>query len=90
VSKVIQVLAKMASDSNFQNNEAIEALLASEEINAEQSKAIITKDLISLEKQLDICPDIVCIFIPAEDDNSEETESESEEENNDIKIRVNI
>ena len=87
MSKVIQVLAKMASDSNFQNNEAIEALLASEEINAEQSKAIITQDIISLEKQLDICPDIVCIFVPAEDG---EKPQEDEDEDEAVKSVVNI
>ena len=89
MSKVIQVLAQMASDSSLQNKIAVEALLTIEEINAEQSAAIITQDVTSLERQLDICPDIVCIFAPAKDDDSEE-EKEEEEDDNAVKLVVNI
>lgn len=77
MSKVIQVLAQMASDSSLQNEQAVEALLTTAEINAEQSEAIINQDAISLERQLDICPDIFCVLFPAEDG---EEPSENEEE----------
>lgn len=89
MSKVIQVLADLASNVSLQNEQAIKSLLATAEINPEQSEAIITKDVTSLERQLDICPDIVCTFFPAEDDAPEE---EKEEENTDgeIKSVVNL
>lgn len=81
MSNLIQVLAKMASDSSLHNEAAIEALLASNDINTEQSEAIIAKDVTSLERQLDICPDIVCVLLPAEDDDvPTEDESENEED----------
>ena len=84
MSKVIEVLASMASDASLQNEAAVEKLLNTAELNAElnieQSTAIITKDLVSLERQLDICPDIVCILAPAEDDEKEDTNEEDTNE----------
>jgi hypothetical protein len=82
MNNVIRVLEQMANDSSFQNEQAVEALITAAEINAEQSAAIITKDINSLERQLDICPDFVCAMFPAEDDESnKENEEEDKEEN---------
>ena len=86
MSKVIQVLAQMASDSSLQSSESIEALLVSTDINAEQNEAIITKDVASLERQLDICPDVYCMLFPAEDD---EAETNDDKDEDDIKIKAN-
>ncbi len=85
MSKAIQVLESMAQQADVD----VEKLLTNSEINAEQSKAIINKDITSLERQLDICPDIVCTFAPAEDDEPEE-ESEEEKTNDETKSIVNI
>lgn len=88
MSKVIQVLVEMASDSSLENETAINALLISNEIDTEQSAAIIGKDVTSLERQLDICPDIVCVLAPAEDDEKEST-NEEEETNEEHKSVIN-
>ena len=72
MSKTIQLLAQMASDSSLQTKKAIETLLASVDIDNEQSEAIITKNVTSLERQLDICPDFYCAVMPAEDDEDED------------------
>ncbi len=79
MSKVIQVLAQMANRADLQSEQALETFLSTTEINAEQNEAIITKNVTSLERQLDICPDIVCILLPAEDD-AEESDSPAEDE----------
>lgn len=82
ISKVIQVLEQMGSDATFQNKQseqAIERLLTATEVNAEQAEAIINKDIISLEHQLDVCPDIVCFVLPADDDeNGDDKENEDD------------
>ena len=91
MSKVIQVLEQMGSDANLQkeqSEQAIEQLLTATEVNAEQAQAIITKDVISLERQMDVCPDIYCVLLPAEDDEKSE-EDESEGDKTDIKSIVN-
>ncbi|RHW77869.1 hypothetical protein [Colwellia sp. RSH04] len=76
MNKVVEILTEMAQNSSSD----IEQLVT--QVTSEQAEAIIKKDITSLERQLDICPDIKCFIIPAEDDepsenDKEETESKS-------------
>ena len=84
MSKVIQVLEQMGSDGNCQSEQAIDQLLATTEVNAEQAEAIINKDVTSLERQLDVCPDIVCIILPADDEEGEGEDDSTEETSNNV------
>jgi hypothetical protein len=78
MTKTIQVLAQMASDASLQTEQAIEQLLSTAKVNAEQAEAIINKDITTLERQLDVRPDIVCFVAPAEDDDNEKDDSTEE------------
>lgn len=80
MNNVIKILESMGSNLQFSNLIALGSLLTDIKVNSEQSKAIMTKDVSSLEKQLDICPDIYCLLFPAED-GEEEKESDTEQEN---------
>jgi hypothetical protein len=79
MSKVIKVLEAMAQLPHAE----IEKLVTQANITAEQAEAIINKDVISLERQLDICPDIYCVFFPAEDDEATDKENEDEDDKSD-------
>ncbi len=69
MSEVIQVLAQMGSDASLQSEDAVTNLLKATEFEPEITEAITNKDVISLERQLDVCPDIVCvIFAPNDED----------------------
>ena len=83
MSKVIQVLEQMANDASLQSEQAIAQLLATADVNAEQAEAIINKNITSLERQLDVCPDVVCIILPAEDDEEEDEDEEKNDDNED-------
>ena len=75
MSKAIEVLTQMSSNASLQteNNEhALEQLLIATDLESEQAEAIINRDVTSLERQLDICPDIVCVVVPAEDDDEKD------------------
>lgn len=75
MNKVVEILARLGQEANT----GIESLLAEADMDINQRKALINKDTTSLERQLDICPDIKCFIIPAEDDESgDEQESENE------------
>ena len=76
---VIETLVKIASDVNVQGSKEIEQLLISNNIDEAITTAILNKDIISLERQLDVCPDIVCIFVHPEDDEPKKDEDEDEE-----------
>ena len=78
---VIQTLAKIASDVNLQEPKEIEQLLISNNIDEAIATAIMAKDIISLERQLDVSTDIVC-FVVQPDDEQEENESEDENTEN--------
>jgi len=91
MSKVIQVLAQMGSDAIFQSEqseEAITSLLAATELDTEITEAITTKDIISLERQLDVCPDVVCFILPAEDDEEEKDDDKDEDSTEETSHRV--
>lgn len=80
MSKVIQVLAQMANRADLQSEQSIKTFVTSAEISAEQSEAIVTKDLTYLEHQLSISRDIICFLVPAEDDEPVK-EEENDEDN---------
>ena len=80
MTKVIQVLEQMANDASLQTEQAIEQLLTTTEVDAEQAEAIISKDVTSLERQLDVCPDIVCLILPAEDDDEEKDDDKDDDD----------
>jgi len=78
MSKVIQVLEQMSRDANGQNDDAINNLLAAAQLDTEITTAIINKDVITLERQLDVRSDIVCMILPAEDDEDDEDDDSTE------------
>ena len=83
MTTVIETLSQIASDASIQSAEDITQLLNDNKIDEEIANSIITKDVTSLERQLDVCPDIVCFVAPAEDDDEEsEDDQGSNEESN--------
>ena len=71
MSKVIQVLEQIGSSACLQSKQAIEQLLTSAVVDAEQAQAIINKDVTALERQLDVRLNMVCGVFPAEDDDGD-------------------
>lgn len=84
MSKVIHVLEQMSRDATFQDEDAVNKLLIAAELDSEITKAIINKDVISLERQLDVRTDMMCGVFPAE----EEDENEDKEDNKDSSGKI--
>ncbi|MBO2625617.1 hypothetical protein AAEJ42_12840 [Shewanella algae] len=80
MSKVINLLARLGADPRLQAPEALDKALAEAGVSAEIATAIKDKDLLQLKAELDLCPDVFCIFFPAEDE-PEKDEQEDDEEN---------
>ena len=68
MTTVIETLVQLASDASLQNPQATEQLLINNNVEENIAESIINKDVVSLERQLDVRPDIVCAVHPAEDD----------------------
>ncbi|NQZ28437.1 MAG: hypothetical protein HRT55_19225 [Colwellia sp.] len=79
MSKVINVLATMASNPSLVSNKEITALLANADISNEQKKAILAQDSERLADTIADFPISMCsVIFPAEDE-----EQEGQEENKD-------
>ena len=81
MSNVIQLLERLGQDASLQEPTDLNAVIAEADLNEELKQALLTKNTVSLEKQLDVCPDIVCVQIPAEDEEDDEDKEEEGTEN---------
>ena len=87
MSKAIQVLEQMGSDAGLQSEQAIGQLLTTAEVNVDQAEAIINKDVVTLERQLDVRHDIICfVGTPDEDDEDEDKDKDNKDEKNSVVI----
>ena len=78
MTAVIETLVQMASDASLQSPQATEQLLINNNIEESIAEAIINKDGISLERQLDVRPDIVCFILPADDESEEKDDGKGD------------
>ena len=79
MSNIIQLLERMGQDASLQTETNFEQAIAESALTESLKQALINKDDISLKRELDVCPDVVCILIPAED---EETDDKKEKDEN--------
>jgi len=81
MTEVIDVLATIGQDAALQTPSALEKFVEQSELSAELQESLITGDTITIKRQLDVCPDIVCVILAPEDDEpSEEPEEEEQPE----------
>lgn len=73
----IQFLARLGSDMSLQDSALRDAALDNAELSSETRLAIQTQDVEGLKALLPVRHDIVCLMVPAED----EQESQESEEN---------
>ena len=89
MSNIIQLLERMGQDASLQNSASMEQVIEQSELSAELKGVLLNKDTVTLERQLDVCPDVVCIMIPAEDENPDESSEEEPDNDNKIAAVVN-
>ncbi|WP_335915584.1 hypothetical protein [Shewanella algae] len=77
MSKVINLLARLGADPSLQAPEALDKALTEAGVSSEIATAIKDKDLLQLKAELDLCPDVFCIFFLTEDE-SESTDEDDE------------
>ena len=76
MSNIIQLLERMGQDSELQTEQSFEQAIQESALTHELKQSLLNRDDISLKRQLDVCPDVVCVLLPAED---EETKPEQKE-----------
>lgn len=68
MSNIIQLLEKMGAEASLQPAQSAELAIAQSELSDELKDTLRNRDTLSLEHQLDICPDIVCLVAGPEDE----------------------
>lgn len=92
---IIQVLELMGKDAKLQNADAINHLLNIAELDIDITNSITNKDIIALDRQLNVCPNIYCMLFPAipedplEQDNNKEDSEEEDKEVSEAKLLIN-
>ena len=71
MKSVTQVLASMGASADLQSPASVAEFVNQSELSAELQTALIEQDVTTLERNLDVCPDIVCIIAAPEDDEIE-------------------
>ncbi|MCC4833674.1 hypothetical protein LMH66_13615 [Shewanella sp. 10N.7] len=85
MSSVIELLERMGQDSNLSTLENYNEAIIQAELSPELKKSLLNKDVSSLTKELNVCAELVCGLLPADEDEGEEeseTESPSESKTN--------
>ena len=82
MSNVIQLLERLGEDASLQTESAL-SVIENANLDAELKESLINKDVTSLERQLDVCPDIVCLILPAEDDDQGEDDDNDDDNDDD-------
>ncbi|RTR29717.1 hypothetical protein [Shewanella atlantica] len=82
MSNVIELLERMGQDASLQTQQSFEKAILESELTSELKQSLINRDDISLKRELDVCPDVVCIFLPAEDEKPNEDSDEDEKTDN--------
>lgn len=81
MSSIIELLERMGKDSLLsESTTEFERAINQSDLNSSLKKALIDKNINELVNQLDVCPEIVCALLPADEDESE-GEQEAEENN---------
>ncbi|WP_394199893.1 hypothetical protein [Shewanella waksmanii] len=83
MSSVIELLEQMGQNAALQNQTGFEQAINDSDLNPNLKTSLLNRDDIRLKRELDVCPDVVCAMIPAEDD--EATDSGKDEDSNDSK-----
>ncbi|AQS39580.1 hypothetical protein Sps_04495 [Shewanella psychrophila] len=85
MSNIIQLLERMGQDSELQTEQSFEQAIQDSALTNELKQSLLNRDNISLKRQLDVCPDVVCILLPSEDEDKSDEKDETEDKQNDIR-----
>ncbi|WP_179023819.1 hypothetical protein [Shewanella sp. Scap07] len=85
MSSVIELLEQMGQNAALQNQTSFEQAIEQSDLSDNLKTSLLNRDDISLKRELDVVPDVVCAFLPAEDEKEEKKEKdESPSEKTDV------
>ncbi|ARD21323.1 MULTISPECIES: hypothetical protein [Shewanella] len=85
MSSIIKLLERMGQESGLTESAIeFETAITESNLNEELKKSMLSRDIVALEKSLDICPDVVCVLFPAEEEETKEEDKKPSEDKTEI------
>ena len=79
MSSIIKLLERMGQESGLTESAIeFETAITESNLNEGLKQSMLRRDIVALEKALDICPDVVCVLLPADEEGEESEEGEVE------------
>ncbi|PMG76860.1 hypothetical protein BCU84_12480 [Shewanella sp. 10N.286.51.B7] len=73
MSSIIKLLERMGQESGLTESAIeFETAITESNLNEQLKQTMLNRDIVALEKALDICPDVVCILFPADEEEKEQ------------------
>ncbi|WP_153912828.1 hypothetical protein [Shewanella sp. TC10] len=85
MSSIIKLLERIGQESGLTESAIeFETAITESNLNEQLKQTMLNRDIVALEKALDICPDVVCILLPADEEESESEADKPSEDKVDI------
>ncbi|QLE84472.1 hypothetical protein FLM48_04825 [Shewanella sp. Scap07] len=85
MSTITQLLEQLGQDASLQIDTAQRhAAITSADISNELKQALIQGDSLAVKNQLDVCPDVYCVFVAHEDEDDTGESDNSSQDNNPV------
>lgn len=79
MSSIIELLERMGKDSVLsESTTEFEKAINQSDLNTSLKKALMDKNVNELVNQLDVCPEVVCALLPADEDENEEDQQQED------------
>ncbi|WP_028773237.1 hypothetical protein [Shewanella waksmanii] len=80
MSSVIELLEQMGQNAALQNQTGFEQAIEQSDLSDNLKTSLLNRDDISLKRELDVVPDVKCIFAPAEDEKKDGAKEEDKKD----------
>lgn len=89
MTNIIAVLEKIAKDASLKNTAALKAFIEQTSLSEQEKALILAQNSEAIAAELDVKKDIVCLVVPAEDDEPSEDSEEDKESQTQNNLVVN-
>lgn len=88
MSTIIKLLERIGQDANLQDSEMLKQAIEQAKLDKGIVTALASKNSHNIVNELDLCPDVKCLMLPAKDDEAEEDKPSepNEQEKTNIKL----
>ena len=80
MSNVIELLEQIGNNAELQTQDGFSRAVLNSNLSIDLKKMLLDRDVKNLARELDVCADVVCAMLPAEDEPEEQDENDTQQE----------